>query len=160
MAQNKLNNLYRELHRPQFHFTSKRDWINDPNGLVYYKGEYHLFFQHSPGFMQHAPNIWGHAISTDLVHWKQISHAIEPDNYCFFWSGSAMVDWNNTSGLQEGEEAVIIAIFTTGGFGEPGTPCVQAIAYSNDRGRTFKRYPKPVLGHICARNRDPKVIWH
>ena len=67
--------VYHELHRPQFHFTAKKDWINDPNGLVYYKGEYHLFFQHSPGFISHAPNTWGHAKSLDLVHWKQINHA-------------------------------------------------------------------------------------
>ena len=151
---------YHELHRPQFHFTPKRDWMNDPNGLVYYKGEYHLFFQHSPGFIRHAPNTWGHAISTDLVHWKQIDHAIEPDEYGFIWSGSAVVDWNNTSGLQQGDEAVIVTIYTTGGFGDPPTPCVQAIAYSADCGRTFAKYPEPVLGHIRAKNRDPKVLWH
>ena len=90
--------LYHELHRPQFHFTCEKDWLSDPNGLVYYKGEYHLFFQHCPGFINHAPNTWGHAISTDLVHWEQIDHAIEPDEYGYIWSGSAVVDWNNTSG--------------------------------------------------------------
>ena len=152
--------VYHELHRPQFHFTAKKDWINDPNGLVYYKGEYHLFFQHSPGFIRHAPNSWGHAISTDLVHWKQIDHALEPDEYGYIWSGSAVVDWNNTSGLKQGDEAVIVAIYTTGGFGDPPNPCVQAIAYSNDCGRTFTKYPDPVLDHIRARNRDPKVIWY
>ena len=152
--------FYKELHRPQFHFTAKKDWINDPNGLVYHKGEYHLFFQHSPGFLTHAPNSWGHAISKDLLHWKQMEHAIEPDEYGFIWSGSAVVDWNNTSGLQNGNEAVIIAIYTTGGFGYNPNPCVQAIAYSNDCGRTFTKYPKHILGHICAENRDPKVIWH
>ena len=160
-----MNNLekkqvYHELHRPQFHFTAKKDWINDPNGLVYYKGEYHLFFQHSPGFISHAPNTWGHAISSNLVHWKQIDHAIKPDEYGYIWSGSAVVDWNNTSGLQNGKESVIVAIYTTGGFGEKPNPCVQAIAYSNDSGRTFTKYPEPVLDNICARNRDPKVIWH
>ena len=155
------NEWYRELHRPQFHFTPKRDWMNDPNGLVYYKGEYHLFFQHSPGFTTHAPNSWGHAISTDLVHWKQIDHAIEPDEYGFIWSGSAVVDWDNTAGLQHGDEATMVAIYTTGGFGDPPNPCVQAISYSNDRGRTFTKYAgNPVLGHIRASNRDPKVIWH
>ena len=151
---------YHELHRPQFHFTAKKDWINDPNGLVYYKGEYHLFFQHSPGFIGHAPNTWGHAISLDLVHWTQIEPAIEPDDYGWIWSGSAVVDWHNTSGLQEGDEAVIVAFYTTGGFGDPPTPCVQSIAYSNDCGRTFTKYPEPVLDHIRAHNRDPKVSWH
>ena len=67
MSANETNDWYNELHRPQFHFTPKKDWMNDPNGLVYYKGEYHLFFQHTPGFIRHAPNSWGHAVSTDLV---------------------------------------------------------------------------------------------
>jgi len=152
--------VYHELHRPQFHFTCEKDWLSDPNGLVYYKGEYHLFFQHCPGFINHAPNTWGHAISTDLVHWKQIDNAIEPDEYGFIWSGSTVVDWSNTSDLQQGDEAVIVAFYTTGGFGDPPTPCVQAMAYSNDCGRTFTKYPEPVLDHIRASNRDPKVICH
>lgn len=152
--------LYHELHRPQFHFTCKEDWLSDPNGLVYYEGEYHLFFQHCPGFINHAPNSWGHAISTDLIHWEQIDHAIEPDEYGYIWSGSAVVDWNNTTGLQEGDEPIITAFYTTGGFGDPPKPCVQAMAYSSDRGRTFTKYPEPVLGHVRGRNRDPKVTWH
>jgi len=154
-------NLYSELHRPQFHFTPQRDWMNDPNGLVYYKGEFHLFFQYSPGFINHAPNSWGHAVSTDLLHWQQIENGLEPDEYGWIWSGSAVVDRHNTAGFQQGDEEPIVAIYTTGGFGEPGTPCVQSIAYSTDRGRTFTKYVgNPVLGHIRAANRDPKVIWH
>ena len=161
MSDNQTNNWYNELHRPQFHFTPRKDWMNDPNGLVYYKGEYHLFFQHTPGFIRHAPNSWGHAISNDLVHWKQIQEAIEPDEYGWIWSGSGLVDWNNTSGLKKSDEETIIAVYTTGGFGDPGNPCVQYISYSNDRGRTFTRYEgNPVLEHIRAANRDPKVIWH
>ena len=152
---------YSELHRPQFHFTPKAHWTNDPNGLVYYDGEYHLFFQHSPGWMNHAPNTWGHAVSTDLVHWEQLGPGIEPDEYGWIWSGSAVVDWHNTAGLQQGDEATIIAAYTTGGYGDPPNPCVQSIAYSNDRGRTFTPYEgNPVLGHIRASNRDPKIIWH
>ena len=77
-----------ETYRPQFHFTAEKDWLNDPNGLVYYKGEYHLFFQHTPGSIRHGPNTWGHAVSTDLVYWKQLEHAIEPDDYGWVWSGS------------------------------------------------------------------------
>jgi len=158
---NELNCFYNELHRPQFHFTPKKDWMNDPNGLVFYKGEYHLFFQHTPGFIRHAPNSWGHAVSTDLVHWRQLDEAIEPDEYGWIWSGSGVVDWNNTAGLKKGNEETIVAIYTTGGFGESGNPCVQYISYSNDCGRTFTRYEgNPVLGHIRAANRDPKVIWH
>ena len=153
--------LYHELHRPQFHFTPKKDWMNDPNGLVTYKGEYHLYFQYSPDSLRHAPNWWGHAVSTDLVHWEQIEHAIAPDDYGWIWSGSAVVDWNNTSGLKQGDEETIVAVYTTGGYGEPQNPCVQSIASSNDRGRTFAKFEgNPVLGHIRAANRDPKVIWH
>ena len=92
--------LYHELHRPQFHFTPVRNWTNDPNGLVYYQGEYHLFFQLNARGMRWGPNTWGHAVSPDLVHWRQLAHAIEPDEYGWIWSGSAVVDWDNTSGLK------------------------------------------------------------
>ena len=93
-------------------------------------------------------------------NWPQIEPAIKPDGYGWIWSGSAVVDWHNTSGLQEGDEAVIVAFYTTGGFGDPPPPCVRSIAYSNDRGRTFTKYPEPVLDHIRAYNRDPKISWH
>ncbi len=152
---------YQERYRPQFHFSAKENWLNDPNGLVFYKDEYHLFFQHNPKGINWGPNTWGHAISSDLVHWKQIEHAIEPDEYGWIWSGSCVVDWKNTSGLKKGEDETIIAIYTTGGYGEPRNPCVQSIAYSNDKGRTWVKYENnPVLRHIVADNRDPKVIWH
>jgi len=156
------NKLYHEIHRPQFHFTAKENWLNDPNGLVYYKGEYHLFFQHNPKGLNWGPNTWGHAISPDLVHWRQIEHAIEPGELGWIWSGSAAVDWNNTGGFQTGDERVLVAFYTTGdSIVKPEKPCVQSIAYSNDRGRTWTRYEgNPVLGHIVAHNRDPKVIWH
>ena len=150
-----------DLHRPQFHFTPPRHWMNDPNGLVYYKGEYHLFYQHSPGFIRHAPNSWGHAVSADLLRWQHLGEAIEPDDYGFIWSGSAVVDHRNTSGLKNGTEDPIVAVYTTGGFGDPPSRCVQSIAYSTDRGRSFHRYPgNPVLGHLRAENRDPKIVWH
>ncbi len=153
--------LYKETYRPQFHFTAKENWLNDPNGLVYYDGEYHLFFQHNPKGLDWGPNTWGHAISADLVHWKQIEHAIEPDEYGWIWSGSGVVDSKNTAGFRNGNEDTIVAIYTTGGYGQPPNPCVQDIAYSNDRGRTWTRYENnPVLRHIVASNRDPKVIWH
>jgi sucrose-6-phosphate hydrolase SacC (GH32 family) len=148
-----------ELHRPRFHFTPETDWMNDPNGLVYYKGEYHLFYQHSPGFATHAPNSWGHAVSTDLIHWMKLDEAIVPDEYGWIWSGSAVVDSENTAGLRDGTEDTIVTVYTTGGFGGSPNPCVQAIAFSNDRGRTFTPYASnPVLAHVKAQNRDPKVI--
>lgn len=151
-----------EKYRPQFHFTPKRNWMNDPNGLVYYKGEYHLFFQHNPKGKNWGNMTWGHAVSEDLVHWLQLPDAIEPDELGTIFSGSAVVDWNNTAGLQTGKGKVIVAIYTSAGdFAPDKKPFTQSIAYSNDCGRTWKKYEKnPVLGHIAGQNRDPKVIWH
>ena len=154
--------IYQELHRPQFHFTPKRNWTNDPNGLVYYKGEYHLFFQHNPTSTKWGNMTWGHAISCDLVHWEQLPDAIEPDELGTIFSGSAVVDWNNTSGLKTGAEDVLVALYTSAGSHVP-TPCAftQSLAFSNDRGRTWTKYEgNPVIGHFEGKNRDPKVIWH
>ena len=154
--------LYREKYRPQFHFTPMKNWTNDPNGLVYYKGAYHLFFQHNPSGINWGNMTWGHAVSTDLLHWKQLANAIEPDELGTIFSGSAVVDWNNTSGLQTGDENVLVAFYTAAGkFAKPEKPFTQCIAYSNDRGRTWVKYKgNPVIEHIRAENRDPKVIWH
>jgi len=150
--------LYQEVYRPQFHFTAKKNWLNDPVGLVYYKDEYHLFFQHNPSGINWAGNtiVWGHAVSSDMVHWKQLANAIEPDELGAIWSGSGVVDWDNTAGFQSGKEAAMVIIYTSA-----GKPFTQSIAYSNDRGRTWRKYKKnSVLGHIIGTNRDPKVIWH
>jgi len=157
-----VNKLYQETYRPQFHFTAKKNWLNDPNGLVYYKGEYHLFFQHNPKGLEWGPNTWGHAVSPNLVHWRQLEHAIEPGELGWIWSGSAAVDWTNSGGFQTGDEKALVAFYTVGdSIVKPEKSCVQSIAYSNDRGRTWTKYDKnPVLGHIVAHNRDPKVIWH
>lgn len=151
--------LYNELYRPQFHFTAAKNWLNDPNGLVYYKGEYHLFFQHNPAGIAWGNMTWGHAVSTDLVHWKQLDHAIHPDGLGTIFSGSAVVDWNNTAGF--GKEAIVCIYTAAGDTVTPRMPVTQCIAYSTDLGRTFTKYAKnPVLGHIAGSNRDPKVIWH
>lgn len=154
--------LYQETHRPQFHFSPKRDWMNDPNGLVYYDGEYHLFFQHTPGSLRHGPNTWGHAISRDLVRWQQIEHALVPDEMGFIWSGSAVVDTCDTAGFRTGAESPLVAFYTVGDSRVlPEKPCTQCLAYSNDRGRTWTKYAgNPVIGHIRKHNRDPKVVWH
>ncbi len=144
---------YHELHRPQFHFSPRTNWTNDPNGMVYYKGEYHLFYQLNAQGLRWGPNTWGHAVSTDLVHWEQLAHAIEPDEYGWIWSGSAVVDWNNTAGLKEGSEETLVAIYSTGGVGRHGfanTPVVQKIHYSNDRGRTWKAYRREPRAPACA----------
>jgi fructan beta-fructosidase len=158
--------LYRETWRPQFHFTPKIGWMNDPNGMLFYKGEYHLFFQCDP----ERPNnpcgvkLWGHAVSTDMLHWTELPIAIKPDALGSIWSGSGVVDWKNTTGFQTGTERPLVCIYTTAGGEAPGSqgkPFTQSIAYSNDRGRTWTKYAKnPVLQHVIGGNRDPKVFWH
>lgn len=151
--------LYSEPLRPQFHFTSEKGWLNDPNGLVYYEGEYHLFFQHNPFGTEWGNMTWGHAVSRDLVRWKQLPHAIEPDARGTIYSGSAVTDPKNTSGLN----ADIIALYTSAGGkndASKGQPFTQSLAYSRDEGRTFTKLANPILGHIAAENRDPKVAWY
>jgi fructan beta-fructosidase len=152
--------FYREPLRPQLHFTALKGWINDPNGLVFQDGEYHLFFQHNPTGTRWGNIHWGHAVSRDLVHWEQVEEALAPDRLGQMWSGSATVDWKNTSGLGTGSKPPIVVIYTAT---KPwvGKLAVQCIAASNDRGRTLVKYPgNPVLPRIAAVNRDPKVIWH
>ncbi len=156
--------VYEEKYRPQFHFSPKTGWTNDPNGLVFYKGEFHLFFQHNPFDTKWGNMTWGHAVSPDLVHWKQLAEAIEPDQRGTIFSGSAVVDENNTAGLRKGPEKTIVNIYTAAGGTSPesqGQPYTQCIAYSNDRGRTFTKYASnPVVPHMMGSNRDPKVVWH
>jgi fructan beta-fructosidase len=158
-----VDNLYREKLRPQFHFTSRRGWINDPNGLVYYEGEYHLFYQHNPYGWNWGNMHWGHAISRDLVHWEELGEALYPDETGTMFSGSAVVDSQNTAGFQNGKEKAIVCIYTAaGGTSQQSksAPFTQCLAYSLGRGRTWTKYQSnPVLSHIVGSNRDPKVIW-
>lgn len=156
------DNLYAEKHRPQFHFSAGTGWLNDPNGLVYYKGRYHLFFQHNPSGNDWGNMTWGHAVSPDLVHWKQVDNAILPDNLGTIFSGSAVVDADNTSWFKTGDEKPLIAFYTSaGGTSEESkdAPFTQSIAYSTDGGDTWTKYSgNPVIPHIKGANRDPKVI--
>lgn len=157
-----IQTAYKETYRPQFHFTPKTNWTNDPNGLIHYKGEFHLFFQHNPFGIDWGNMTWGHAVSPDLVHWKQLPHALHPDELGTIFSGSGVVDWNNTGGFQTGDEAVLVNFYTSAGSHAPEpVPFTQSIAYSNDRGRSWTKYEgNPVIEHIVGSNRDPKVIWH
>ncbi|MCD6118090.1 GH32 C-terminal domain-containing protein [bacterium] len=162
------DNLYNEPLRSQFHFSSKRGWLNDPNGIVYYDGEYHLFYQHNPFGWDHSRNdynkSWGHAVSNDLVHWTELPDAVYPDSLGTIYSGSAVVDHFNTTGFQKGEEKPVVAIYTSAGGRNPwskGKLFTQSIAYSIDRGRTFKKFDRnPVLKNMEYINRDPKVFWY
>ena len=158
------NVLYAETYRPQIHFTPQRNWHNDPNGLVFYAGEYHMFFQHNPTGINWGNMTWGHAISSDLVHWRQLANSLEPDALGTMFSGSAVVDWHNSAGFERGREKTLVAIYTAaGGTSEAskGRPFSQCIAYSNDRGRSWTKFGgNPVLPHVVGENRDPKVVWH
>lgn len=149
--------LYQEKHRPQFHFTPRENWINDPNGLVYFDGEYHLFYQRNPHSNNHADMHWGHATSTDLYHWEEHGIALAPDELGTIFSGSAVVDKNNTSGLFESDLGGLVAIFTHDGESQQ-----QSIAYSKDNGRTWTKYEgNPVIPNTEIKDfRDPKVSWH
>jgi len=144
--------LYNEPLRQQVHFSSKRGWNNDPNGLVYYDGEYHMYYQHNPYGWSSGQKHWGHAVSTDLVHWEELAEGINPRSYGdWVFSGSAIMDPDNTSGFKNGDEDVMIIAYTSTGRGE-------CIAYSNDKGRTIIEYENnPVVEH---RGRDPKLIWY
>lgn len=157
---------YAEQHRPQYHFTPDSMWMNDPNGMVYAGGEYHLFFQHYPDSNVWGPMHWGHAVSKDLIHWKHLPIALAPDSLGYIFSGSAVVDEQNTSGLGEKGQPPLIAMFT---YHDPkGEQAgrndfqTQGLAYSLDRGRTWTKYAdNPVLANPGIRDfRDPKVFWH
>ena len=157
--------LYQETSRPQFHFTARSGWLNDPNGLVFYGGEYHLYFQYET-LLSGADDgkSWGHALSSDLVHWQERGEVLVPDALGPIWSGSAVVDWDNTSGLGRGGEPPLVALYTAAGGRSPesqGQKFTQCLAYSLDRGRTWTKYAQnPVLAHVAGENRDPKVVWH
>jgi sucrose-6-phosphate hydrolase SacC (GH32 family) len=153
--------LYNELYRPQFHFTPEKNWHNDPNGLVYYDGEYHMFYQYNPKGNEWGYMHWGHAVSKDLIYWEHLPVALFPDEnsedkeICTAFSGSAIVDENNILGRQSGEVKTLVAFYTS-------QKCGQRMAYSTDKGRTWEKYSGNPLIPFDENDdaRDPKVIWH
>lgn len=157
--------MYNEPHRPKIHFTPKEAWMNDPNGMVYHNNKYHLFYQYYPDSTVWGPMHWGHAISKDLVHWEHQPVALYPDSLGYIFSGSAVVDGNNTSGFGKDGQPPLVAIFTyhdqkaekAGSI----TYQTQGIAYSVDDGTTWIKYAgNPVLKNPGIKDfRDPKVTW-
>ncbi|HUP99864.1 MAG TPA: glycoside hydrolase family 32 protein [Aeromicrobium sp.] len=149
---------YHEPLRPQFHFTPARYFMNDPNGLVFYKGEYHLFYQHNPLGEQWGHMSWGHAVSPDLL--QHLPVALHEADGVMIFSGSVVVDWHNTSGFCKAtgaDRSCLVAAYTGHGHGKQ----TQNLAYSNDRGRTWTKYAKnPVLDPGLKDFRDPKAFWH
>ncbi len=157
----------REPHRPQFHFTPPSKWMNDPNGMFYMDGEYHLSYQYYPDSTVWGPMHWGHAVSKDLVEWEHLPIALYPDSLGYIFSGGSVVDLRNTSGFGTSENPPVVAAFTHHDpVGEQaGTTDfqTQSIAYSLDKGRTWTKYAgNPVLKNEKGIRdfRDPKVIWH
>jgi len=150
---------YDEPWRPQFHFTPPKDFTNDPNGLVFYKGEYHLFYQYNPQGTEWGHMSWGHAVSTDMLHWKNLPVAIPEAPEYMIYSGSAVVDWHNASGLctDRADPSCLIAVYTAAGANLQR----QNLAFSNDKGRTWTDYARnPVADLKQPDFRDPKVIWY
>ena len=154
------DSLYRERYRPQVHYTQKRGWNNDPNGLIYYEGEYHLFYQHNPYEREWENMTWGHAVSHDLVHWQELAPALHPDHLGTMFSGSAVIDYENTSGFGTKGNPAMVAFYTADGKRQ-----TQCVAYSLDKGRTWTKYEgNPVIDSgekwETRDTRDPKVFWY
>ncbi|MCM1027421.1 MAG: hypothetical protein NC432_13390 [Roseburia sp.] len=154
---------YDGKYRPYAHFTAKRGWLNDPNGLVYYKGCYHMFFQHNPVDCKWENMHWGHAVSNDLIHWQEKEIALYPDEDGTVFSGSAIIDRKNVTGLKQNDNDVVLIFYTCAGSTSEASkrkPFTQNLAYSVDGGNTFTRYEKTLISQTVGGNRDPKVIYY
>ncbi len=155
------DSLYKETNRPQVHFTTRRGWINDPNGMIYLDGEYHLYYQHNPFEREWENMSWGHAISKDLIHWEELTDVIYPDKLGLMFSGTAVMDYQNTSGFGKDGKVPMVAIYTVASSDNQR----QCLAYSLDKGRTFTKFEgNPVIDSKAKWNtidlRDPKVFWY
>ena len=158
-----LPNLYGEDYRPLIHFTPEIGWLNDPNGMIKYHGTYHMFFQYNPCGTEWGNMHWGHAISDDMIHWKEQDIALFPDETGAMYSGSAIEDTHNVTGLQSGDQPPMLLFYTAAGdrgLIANGKKRTQCLAYSNDGGKSFKKYAyNPVIDHVVSYNRDPKIVW-
>ena len=165
LAQPNNNKMMNEQYRPQIHYSPKKGWMNDPNGMVYYNNQYHLYYQHSPNTSVWGPMHWGHATSEDLIHWQQQPIALYPDSLGFIFSGSIVADTNNTSGFGKDGKVPFVAIFTLSNWvtekAGKNDFQTQGIAYSLDGGMTWTKYKNnPVLKNPGINDfRDPKVSW-
>ena len=158
---------HHEQYRPAYHFTPPQAWMNDPNGMVYYNGQYHLFYQYHPYSNVWGPMHWGHAVSRDMIHWTDKPVALAPDALGYIFSGSAVVDWHNSSGFGTKEQPPLVAIFTYHNEADKQSglkpPQSQGLAYSTDNGETWIKYSgNPVLRAPAGKPdfRDPKVRWN
>lgn len=158
-AANAKSIAYTEPYRPQFHYSPAQNWMNDPNGLIYYKGEYHLFYQYNKFGTTGGNGSWGHAVSKDFVHWRELPVAIPVDANEEVWSGSVVFDRTNSSGLGTSSNPPLVAIYTS--FQKSSGIQRQALAYSTDNGTTWTKYAgNPVLDIGSHNFRDPKVFWY
>lgn len=145
--------LYKEELRPRVHFSPSTGFCNDPNGLVYFDGEYHLFWQHDPFNMGNLNFYWGHAVSTDLVHWQELRPALRGklESVGFAWSGGGFIDWNNDAGWQKGKDPTLVVAFWDYHIRK------SSLAYSNDRGRHFTRFEGNPI--VDSKGSDPSRVW-
>jgi len=156
----KQTSTYEEDYRPQVHFSPRKHWTNDPNGLVYFHREYHLFYQFNPFGNEWGHMSWGHAVSTDLLHWTELQVAIPEENGEMAFTGSVVVDRDNTSGFCAPKQDCLVAIYTGYHDSPEGARQTQNLAYSVDDGRTWTRYAgNPVIDLHLADFRDPSVSW-
>jgi fructan beta-fructosidase len=155
------DSVYKEKNRPQYHFSTQRGWINDPNGMIFYEGEYHLFYQHNPYEREWENMSWGHAVSKDMIHWEELPTALSPDNLGTMFSGSTVIDYANTAGFNRGNIPAMIAFYTV----DNPEKQIQCMAYSLDKGRNWTKYDKnPLIDSKAKWNskdtRDPRVFWY
>lgn len=148
-----ITEVYNEPYRPQIHFTTKNGWTNDPNGLIFADGKYHMFYQHNPCDVHWGNMHWGHAISTDMLHWEETDIALFPDKSGTMFSGSAISDEKNLLGLQNGKHITTLLYYTA------TDPFCQYLAYSTDGLKTIQKTDAPVIPHIVGSNRDPKIVF-